>query len=274
MLNSNRRSWIKSATLISTSAFISKSLKFPAEPQDHTAASSSTSFWEWENSELVKSKIDGLKARLLANENPYGPSPKAKEAIFEAVTLGNRYGQSYSKKLIEKIAAKEGVPTDHIILAPGSSDLLEKTAVSLFTNGGNIVSADPAYMSLIKSAESIGGDWKPIPLKEDYTHDLSTMKGAITPDTKMVYICNPNNPTGTITPAADLESFCKEVSKETLVFVDEAYLEFMEETPDKKSMVGLISEGYNVIVCRTFSKAHGMAGMRYSCCHRSISQYG
>jgi len=220
------------------------------------------SFLEWEVSSPAAVDLDNLRARLLANENPHGPSDKTKLAIYDTVSKGNRYGHGYAKKLIEKIALKEGVTPDHIILGPGSSDLLEKTAVSLFMKGGNIVSADPAYMSLIKSAEAMQATWKPVPLKKDWSHDLPAMEAAIDSNTQLVYICNPNNPTGTITPASDLWSFCKEVSKKMVLFVDEAYLEFMEAGPEKKSMVGLIKEGSDIIVARTFSKVHGMAGLR------------
>ena len=258
----NRRNWLKSTSLITSGLAIGHTLPIVSPSKIQRKAQRDLSFWEWEQPIKERNGFNDLAARLLANENPYGPSPRARKAIINAVQEGNKYGHYYAQKLIEKIAAKEGVPEDHIILAPGSSDLLEKTAVSLFSEGGNVVSADPAYMSLIKSAEAIGGEWNAVPLKADYSHDLDGMKNAINGDTKMVYVCNPNNPTGTITAADKLEEFCREVSKETLVFVDEAYLEFMDDTVNQKSMIHLVQEGENVIVCRTFSKAHGMAGIR------------
>ena len=147
------------------------------------------------------------------------------------------------------------------MMGPGSSDLLEKTAMVLFMNGGNVVSADPAYMSLIRVAEAVGGTWKPVPLKEDWSHDLDAMEKAIDSETKLVYICNPNNPTGTITESKKLLEFCSRVSEKVPVFVDEAYLWFLDDA-EKHSMVSLINEGKDVIIARTFSKIHGMAGMR------------
>ncbi len=202
-----------------------------------------------------------LSAKLNANENPYGPSPKALEAFKTAAPQGNRYAWKELYQLIGKIAEFEGVEDKNIMMGPGSSDLLEKTAMVLFMNGGNVVSADPAYMSLIRVAESVGATWKPVPLKKDWSHDLKAMEAAVDADTKLVYICNPNNPTGTITDHAELLDFCSRVSEKVPVFIDEAYLAFMGEGL-KKSMVSLINEGKNVIIARTFSKIHGMAGLR------------
>lgn len=215
----------------------------------------------WEHTMAAPRDMDKLKARLLANENPYGPSDKARLAIMESVSSGNRYGHQDAAKLIAMIAEKEGVTEDHVLLGPGSTDLLEKTAIVQFREGGNIVSADPAYMSLIKTALAFDADWKSIPLTEDWAHDLAGMEKAVDRDTQLVYICNPNNPTGTLTDNDALRSFCAKVSEQSPVFVDEAYLEFLDN-PENSSMVDLVREGKNVIVCRTFSKIHAMAGLR------------
>ena len=128
-----------------------------------------------------------------------------------------------------------------------------------FIEGGNVVSADPSYMSLIHVAEAVGATWIPVPLAKDWSHDLDAMEAAVDADTKLVYVCNPNNPTGSVTDATKLREFCKRVSKKAPVFVDEAYLEFMD---GGESMVSLVAEGYNIMVARTFSKIHGMAGLR------------
>lgn len=202
-----------------------------------------------------------LKARLLANENPYGPSPKARLAMMENVHLGNRYGHGEAAELVSELAFLEGVPEDHILLGPGSSDLLEKTAIVQFQNGGNLVMADPSYMSLVNTAMYFNASMKAIPLTDDHAHDLKAMKEAIDDDTKLVYIVNPNNPTGSLTPTKDLYDFCKSVADQTPVFVDEAYIEFLENGRSQ-SMVSLIAEGKDVIITRTFSKIHGMAGLR------------
>lgn len=204
---------------------------------------------------------DTLPARLNANENPYGPSEKALEALRAAAGTGNRYAWRELMGLMDAIAGSEGVSPDHIIMGPGSSDLLEKTAMVFFSQGGNVVSADPSYMSLIQVAQASGAHWKPVPLKADWSHDLEAMEAAIDADTKLVYICNPNNPTGTLTPADALLEFCDRVSDKVPVFVDEAYLGFLEADV-RQSVVSLVAKGKNVIVARTFSKIHGLAGLR------------
>jgi histidinol-phosphate aminotransferase len=202
-----------------------------------------------------------VMTRLNANENPYGPPESTKKAVAESVSGGNRYSWKELATLVDKIAKKEGVSPDHIMMGPGSSDLLEKVAIVLFMNGGNLVSADPTYMSLIKVAEAMGAKWKAIPCKKDWSHDLKAMEAAIDKDTKMVYICNPNNPVGSITAGKDLLDFCSRVSEKVPIFVDEAYLELAEGT-GTESMVSLLKQNKNVFIARTFSKIMGMAGLR------------
>lgn len=214
-----------------------------------------------ENYHIAPPDLSKIKVRLLANENPYGPSPEAIKAIGESASKGNRYVYSSSRKLEEVLAEKEGVSPDHILLAPGSTDILEKTAIATCLNGGNVVSADPSYMSLVNTSRAIGATWKNIPLTADYAHDLDGMGSAIDKDTKLVYICNPNNPTGTITPTKDIMAFGQEVSGKVPIFIDEAYIELAED-PSVTSAVGLVQEGSDVIIARTFSKLHGMAGLR------------
>ena len=203
-----------------------------------------------------------IKARLLANENKYGPSQLAKKAIVESVDIGNLYAHQEVQTLMKMLAEKEGVKPEQVILGPGSTDLLEKIAVISFMDGtGNVISADPAYMSVVRTAQGVGAKWKNIPCKKDWSHDLDAMLAAIDSETKLIYVCNPNNPTAAITDGKALWEFCSKASEKVPVFVDEAYLEFMDEK-DQKSMVGLVAEGKDVILSRTFSKIHGMAGLR------------
>ncbi|SFU39520.1 histidinol-phosphate aminotransferase [Pustulibacterium marinum] len=205
--------------------------------------------------------LSTVKARLVWNENPYGPSNKAQEAFAKAVVEGNHYSWGSLNKLVTKICKNENVKPSQIMMGPGSSDLLEKVAMVYFQNGGNIISADPSYMSLVAVAEASGGTWKPIKLTDDYQHDLDAMEAAIDADTKLVYITNPNNPTATLTNPKKLENFCKRVSKKVPIFIDEAYIE-LSEAGMKNSMVHLVEKGHDVMVARTFSKIHGMAGLR------------
>lgn len=200
-------------------------------------------------------------AKLNANENPYGPAESAQKAVMEVVSGGSRYAWKEMGDLIGKIVKKEGVTPQHIMMGPGSSDLLEKVGLVQFLNGGNIVSADPTYMSLVNVTKSVGADWKAVPCKSDWSHDLDAMEAAIDKDTKLVYVCNPNNPTGAITDGKKLLDFCSRVSEKVPVFVDEAYLE-LADGKGTQSMVSLVAEGKNVIVARTFSKVMGMAGLR------------
>ncbi|GHB25354.1 histidinol-phosphate aminotransferase [Mongoliitalea lutea] len=202
-----------------------------------------------------------MRARLLANENPFGPSPKAQKAIMESISQGNRYGHSDAQYLIEMIAEKEGVKPANIMLGPGSTDLLEKTAIALCRHGGNVISADPSYLSLVNTAKAVGANWKAVPLTADQSHDLTSIAQAIDSNTKLVYICNPNNPMGSVTDFEAVKTFCKANATKAPIFVDEAYLEFLDN-PQEKSAVNLVAEGHDVIVARTFSKIHGMAGLR------------
>ena len=261
----DRRAWLKRGMLTAAGAMVIPHVTFGKSNAKglHINAKGQTlysPFFKEYNANVFPDTME-LLAKLNANENPYGPSPKAIEAFKNAAPMGNRYAWKELFDLMEKIAVEEKVTAKNIMMGPGSSDLLEKTAMVLFADGGNIVSADPSYMSLIKVAEATGATWKPVPLKEDWSHDLAAMEAAIDADTKLVYICNPNNPTGSMTDHAELVDFCSRVSDKVTVFIDEAYLGFLDDAA-KKSMVSLINEGKDVIIARTFSKIHGMAGLR------------
>ncbi|MEO0525593.1 MAG: histidinol-phosphate transaminase [Bacteroidota bacterium] len=263
--NLNRRDWIKTGLLTAGGMTLFPHLGFGEVPKAtlrfdaHGNTLYSPFFKEYITEGFLDSEV--LLAKLNANENPYGPSPMAVEALKTVADKGNRYAWRELFQLMDKIALKEGIKAENIMMGPGSSDLLEKTAMVLFMNGGNVVSADPSYMSLIQVAEATGASWKAVPLKEDWSHDLKAMEAAIDEDTKLIYICNPNNPTGSLTSHEELLDFCSRISEKVTVFIDEAYLDFLEDGA-KKSMVSLIGEGKDVIIARTFSKIHGMAGLR------------
>jgi histidinol-phosphate aminotransferase len=253
----DRRKWLRTTAMFTTGLVAAPGLVSANHTQNQYYKK--VGFWELELSK--RPDLDSLKARLLANENPFGPSEKTRLAIMEAVTQGNRYGHSQAAELRKMLAEKEGVSEEHILLGPGSTDLLEKTAISHFVKGGNIVAADPAYMSLINTAMRFDAEWRKVPLTKDWEHDLEGMEAAVNKKTKLVYICNPNNPTGSITNNSKLRAFCASVSDKAPVFVDEAYLEFLDDC-ESQSMVDLVRSGKNVIVARTFSKIHAMAGLR------------
>lgn len=257
----NRRNWLKTGLLSLGGAAMLPQLSWAESNKPVTFDKSGRIVYTPLFREHTAPLEAEILAKLNANENPYGPSPKAVEALQSVAVQGNRYGWGQLSVLMDKISEKEGVPKEYLMMGPGSSDLLEKFALVLFMKGGTVLSADPSYMSLMNVARSVGADWKGIPLKKDWSHDLDAMEAAIDSDTKLVYICNPNNPTGTITEYKKLYDFCSRVSEKVPVFIDEAYLDFVDGE-NGKSMVSLLNAGKNVIVARTFSKIHGMAGLR------------
>lgn len=262
--NFSRREWLKKGSLtLGALALVPHDIWSSnvtnAQKNNSTFLYSSNNYFNEYTPPLVKEEAS--LTILRSNENPYGPPPKSVKAFQNEVFGGNRYSWKSLGGLKEKIAKNEGIKTNQILMGPGSSDLLEKVAMVLFQNGGNVISADPSYMSLIVVAKSVGGNWKSYKLLEDSQHDLDAMEVGIDENTKLVYICNPNNPTGSITDAKKLRDFCSRVSEKVPVFVDEAYLE-LSKNGLRDSMNTLVAEGKNVIVARTFSKIHGMAGLR------------
>jgi histidinol-phosphate aminotransferase len=259
--NLSRRSWLRSSLVLASGAAVT-----PAVFGSSSLAADPSKLWS-EQSRLkeLDYQLPPVLApnviRLNANENPFGPSAKASLAVIESAINGNRYAHGESMKLKKMIAEKEGVSEDYIMMGPGSTDLLEKVAITHFLEGGNIVSADPAYMSLVNTAKAFKATWKNVPLKKDWSHDTQAMEKAIDANTKLIYVCNPNNPTGSITDAKELRAFCNKAADKAPVFVDEAYLDYLDN-PMASSMVDLVAKGKNVIVARTFSKIHGMAGLR------------
>lgn len=200
-------------------------------------------------------------ARLSSNENPYGPSEKVRKAIMDNMDVVCRYPFSYQDELLQAIADWEGVSKDHIVITAGSTEGLKITGLTLGWKGGEIVAPDPTFNSLMVYAEQFGANIHKIPVTATLDHDLTGMAAKINGNTKLVFVCNPNNPTGTLIPANDLKAFCKQAAEKTTVFVDEAYFDFIT-TPDYPSMVDLVKQGLNVIVSRTFSKVYGLAGLR------------
>ncbi len=200
-------------------------------------------------------------ARLSSNENPFGPSKKVREALLEGFDAACRYPFSWYGELLELLAEKEGVSTDHIVLTAGSVEGLKITGLVYGWQGGEVVAATPTFQSLLTYAETFGAHVHRVPVNDELVHDLDAMEKRITANTRLVFICNPNNPTGTLLPADKLRDFCSSVSHRTVVFSDEAYYDYVEE-PGYPSMIELVKEGLNVIVSRTFSKVYGLAGLR------------
>jgi histidinol-phosphate aminotransferase len=206
----------------------------------------------WVNSGLLN---------LGANENPYGISPKAKQAILDMLTETNRYQfnvaslQSFKKNL----GSYYKVSDNQVLVTAGSGEGLALLARHF--NKGNIVTADITFGVLPNTAKKIGTRVIEVPLTKEKVHDLPAMLAAINNETQLVYICNPANPTGTIVKPEALKNFCIEASKKAVVLIDEAYLDFLD-TPYNESMIGLMENNPNILVIKTFSKIHAMAGLR------------
>jgi histidinol-phosphate aminotransferase len=198
--------------------------------------------------------------RLNNNESPYGISKGAREAIKGAISESHRYPYRHYPELKELIADREKVFPDNIILGAGSTDVMT-TLIHFYGTKGKILAADPTYFDFVYYAEKAGCFLNKVPLNGHFAHDLQAMEKRISRETSLIYICNPNNPTASLTPGDKLRPFCKRASKKALVVVDEAYHEYVEDA-SYASMIDLVREGENIIVTRTFSKIFGLAGMR------------
>jgi histidinol-phosphate aminotransferase len=204
-----------------------------------------------------------VRARLSLNENPFGPSPAAAEAMLQSLAAGKacRYPFGEVGELIDLIARKEGVTPDHIVLGAGSGELLEKVGLHYGLAKGEAIYAAPGYLQLPRLLEAVGGRAVPVPVNAKLEHDLPAMAAKVSGPNSVVYVANPNNPTGTVVDSAQLAAFVKEVSKTACVFLDEAYLDIADDYAGR-TLVGLVQEGRNLVVARTFSKIYGLAGLR------------
>jgi len=207
---------------------------------------------------------EGGIVRLSANENPYGPSPKALQAMTNSFPLACRYPDEHNNVLIDKLAKLNGVNRDEILLGDGSSEILKLCAETLTgKHGSSLVAADPTFEAILEQAKTNGAEVIKVPLTSTYAHDLpkmlSSAKGGL------IYVCNPNNPTASITPKNELRDFIAKRPPETMVLVDEAYFHFAD-SPDYESVIPLVKDYPNLLVARTFSKVYGMAGLRCGYC--------
>ncbi len=267
----NRRKWFQSSAKMAGGVALASAAPWNFAQAANQVAAQLYALPAQEVSNMLLARPE-LKARLLANENPFGPSKKAKEALMGEVDKGYLYDFEKKMEFGKMITSKYGLKLPEetgfgpakdspIMLGAGSTELLLAASVAYGQNGGKILSADPTYMSLVRSAQNVGAEWETVPLTKEYVHDLNRLADAVSDDHSLVYICNPNNPTGTSVNPDELRSFCKEVSKKKPIFIDEAYIDYTPD-PDKYSMIDLVAEGYNVIVTRTFSKLHAFAGLR------------
>ncbi len=248
MTNMNRRNALQWAGLLSGSAII-KNLKY-LDAWDHKIDA-----WHASDSDSDK------KVRLCYNENPYGPSENMRNAMIKAFDQAYMYPTGTINELKDLLATELGVTTDHIVITAGSREGLKAAGITYAGYGKEVIACSPTYKALMDYAARFGGYVNSVPLNDDLAYDLPEIEKRISNHTGLVFLCNPNNPTGTLLDGNEVRAFCERVSGETMVFADEVYYDYIAE-PGYPSMIELVKEGLNVIVARTFSKIYGLAGAR------------
>ena len=213
-------------------------------------------------SPITLSQIDipAGQIRLVFNENPYGPSPKALEAVAKILPKTAYYPGAIEQDLPALFVERHRLNPDQVFLASGSNEGLQ-AAMMAFGKRGKVISPSLTYSDHLAYAERLGIAVERIPLREDMSIDLDAMARAVDDTVGLVYLCNPNNPTGMAIDGDELRAFCRELSPRVPILIDEAYNELTDK-PDYTSMIDLVREGANVLITRTFSKIFGMAGLR------------
>jgi len=208
-------------------------------------------------SDRIRPSADGM-IRLDKNENPFGVSPLALKAMQDTLTNGYRYmTPALYQQLFRKLADREQLGPENFIVTSGSIEVLGLTSIYAARNRGSVICPYPTFGTLPNAVKNLGMELINVPVTGDKIVDLAAMKSKIKDDTRLVYLCNPNNPTGTVLDAKILRDFVAEVSQKTLVMVDEAYFEFLNQ-----SVSDMVKTNKNVLVSRTFSKVYGFAGLR------------
>jgi histidinol-phosphate aminotransferase len=198
--------------------------------------------------------------RLHWNENPFGPSKNVVKAVQEAVYQSNLYWDEKNLELRKKLAEIHQLNPNQYLITSGSTEILSLLGQHVGLMNGEIVMGEQSFPTIAMFGSRCGAKITKVPMAEDYL-DLNAMSSAIGPETKLVFICNPNNPTSTELDRSELVSFCKAVPSDVLICVDEAYIEFSKKGISG-SLVNLVPELPNLVIARTFSKAYGLAGFR------------
>jgi histidinol-phosphate aminotransferase len=200
--------------------------------------------------EEVERELHMRAVKLASNENPLGPSPLAIEAAAKALAESNRYPDGSGFYLREKLAGRLGVPSENVILANGSTELIDLTARSVLHENEMGITSQGSFPMYTISIRAAGANLVETPLK-DFTFDLGAILSAITPPTKLIYIANPNNPTGTMVTADEFEGFLSRVPDGVMVVLDEAYFEYVE-LPNYSGSIELVRRWENLLMVRTF----------------------
>jgi histidinol-phosphate aminotransferase len=225
-------------------------------------ASRSDEFCQAGSQDRSSSHRTGQPIRLDMNVNPYGPSPRVLEAIRANLNFVNRYPDSDYRPLAQRIADFHKVKSNEITLGCGSREVLRMAVATFLGKDRALILASPGFEPVADLAKQAGSEVIAIPINKRYAHDLDAMLHRTNASTGLIYICNPNNPTGSLTPRKDLEAFLRQLPPKVTVLIDEAYHEYVGSTSDYASFIDHPVDDQRVIVTRTFSKIYGMAGLR------------
>lgn len=212
--------------------------------------------------------------KLASNENPLGPSRKALRAMRQAIQEVHIYPEGSGFYLINRLSRELNVPTKNLLIGNGSNEILELLARGFLGPGDEVISSETSFLVYPILAKACGAEFKSVPMKE-WRYDLQAILKAIDEKTKIVFIANPNNPTGTYVNAQEVESFMAAVPKDVIVCFDEAYVDFVDQ-PDFPHMIEYLKNKHdNLVIMRTFSKSYGLAGLRigYAIGHERVIGY-
>jgi histidinol-phosphate aminotransferase len=196
-----------------------------------------------------------------SNENPYGPSQRARDAMWQSQHVAGRYPDDADTRIAAAIAQHHHVGTENIVLGCGSTEILRLADMAFLSPGKNVVACDPTFEAVLRYAKATKAEGVLVPQTADYRHDLPAMATACNANTGLVYVCNPNNPTGTIVSRDEMTAFLPRVPSTAMIVIDEAYHHFVED-PGYATSQGFMRRYPNIILVRTFSKIYGMAGLR------------
>jgi histidinol-phosphate aminotransferase len=222
----------------------------------------STSAFAFENSPASLGDEESGPILLYSNENAYGPSPKVMDAIRSAIGGSNRYPRLRYRELTERLVAYHHVSADRVLLGCGSTEILRMAACAFLGKGKRLIHASPTFEAIEHYARAVESDVVAVPLTPSFAHDLERMAAALTPSGSLVYICNPNNPTASLTPRRDLETFIAKLPASAVVVLDEAYHHYAGRSAMYASFVDYPLPDEKLIIARTFSKVYGLAGLR------------
>lgn len=251
----NRREWLKTSALLS-SLMVASPVAFAKEHISSTPKINPfTGQW------LTAPSLEKVKARLSSNENPFGPSKKAIEALQNALPDANRYAFKQAEELEKMIADYHGVAPENVVLGAGSLELLTLMGNTFGAREGAVLTAFPTFEPLMRVMMQLNCDWQQVNVNVKGETDFDAIGKEANNNTRLIYLVNPNNPTGTQSDTAKIKDFCRRMAEHVPVFVDEAYNEYLDNHP-AHTMISLLKEGVPVTIARTLSKAHGFAGLR------------